>query len=210
MNKNKPIILKTIIFISIILLIILTNFIINSYNEQTPINITTDEMKELQQKYQIAMTNTYSILERICTKENNIYVLKDKYKTNNNYSSYNNLILKISNSLNSKDNLLLLEKNQNTITYKNLDFTNRVLNYKNIINNLNDNQNDKIINSYINTIANLITINCEEEYYNSKKINLFNLSGKAVIYNDYKKLIDNEFEIINAIYNIVEYIENAL
>lgn len=210
MNKNKPIILKTIIFISIILLIILTNFIINSYNEQTPINITTDEMKELQQKYQIAITNTYSILERICTKENNIYVLKDKYKTNNNYSSYNNLILKISNSLNSKDNLLLLEKNQNTITYKNLDFTNRVLNYKNIINNLNDNQNDKIINSYINTIANLITINCEEEYYNSKKINLFNLSGKAVIYNDYKKLIDNEFEIINAIYNIVEYIENAL
>lgn len=210
MNKNKPIILKTIIFISIILLIILTNFIINSYNEQTPINITTDEIKELQQKYQITITNTYSILERICTKENDIYVLKDKYKTNNNYSSYNNLILKISNSLNSKDNLLLLEKNQNTITYKNLDFTNRVLNYKNIINNLNDNQNDKIINSYINTIANLITINCEEDYYNSKKINLFNLSGKTVIYNDYKKLIDNEFEIINAIYNIVEYIEKSL
>lgn len=210
MNKNKPIILKTIIFVSIILLIILTNFIINSYNEQTPINITTDEVKELQQKYKITMTNTYSILERICTKENNIYVLKDKYKTNNNYSSYNNLILKISNSLNSKDNLLLLEKNQNTITYKNLDFTNRVLNYKNIINNLNDNQNDKIINSYINTIANLITINCEEDYYNSKKINLFNLSGKTVIYNDYKKLIDNEFEITNAIYNIVEYIEKSL
>lgn len=210
MNKNKPIILKTIIFVSIILLIILTNFIINSYNEQTPINITTDEVKELQQKYQIAITNAYSILERICTKENNIYVLKDKYKTNNNYSSYNNLILKISNSLNSKDNLLLLEKNQNTIIYKNLDFTNRVLNYKNIINNLNDNQNDKIINSYINTIANLITINCEEDYYNSKKINLFNLSGKTVIYNDYKKLIDNEFEITNAIYNIVEYIEKSL
>lgn len=210
MNKNKPIILKTIIFVSIILLIILTNFIINSYNEKTSINIKTDDIKELQQKYQITMTNTYSILERICTKENNIYVLKDKYKTNNNYSSYNNLILKISNSLNSKDNLLLLEKNQNTITYKTLDFTNRVLNYKNIINNLNDNQNDKIINSYINTITNLITINCEEDYYNSKKINLFNLSGKTVIYNDYKKLIDNEFEITNALYNIVEYIEKSL
>lgn len=187
MKKEKNIIQKTIIFITVILLVLLTNYLINFYNEKT-----------------------YNTLEKISLKTNNIYTLKDEYKDNSKYKNYNGLLLKISNILNSKESIFLLEKPTNNINYKTINYDSKLLTYKQVLNSINNNQNDEIINSYINTVINLININSESNYQNSKKTNLFNILGKSLIYTDYKKLLENELELTAIINNLVEYIEKNI
>ncbi len=120
------------------------------------------------------------------------------------------MLLKISNILNSKESIFLLEKPTNNINYKTINFDSKLLTYKQVLNSINNNQNDEIINSYINTVINIISINSESNYHNSKKTNLFNISGKSLIYTDYKKLLENELELTTIINNLVEYIEKNI
>lgn len=210
MKKEKNIIQKTIIFITVILLVLLTNYLINLYNEKTLITVKDNDIESIYQKYQVNIKKTYNTLEKISLKTNNIYTLKDEYKDNSKYKNYNDLLLKISNILNSKESIFLLEKPTNNINYKTINFDSKLLTYKQVLNSINNNQNDEIINSYINTVINIISINSESNYHNSKKTNLFNISGKSLIYTDYKKLLENELELTTIINNLVEYIEKNI
>ena len=210
MKKEKNIIQKTIIFITVILLVLLTNYLINLYNEKTLITVKDNDIESIYQKYQVNIKKTYNTLEKISLKTNNIYTLKDEYKDNSKYKNYNGLLLKISNILNSKESIFLLEKPTNNINYKTINYDSKLLTYKQVLNSINNNQNDEIINSYINTVINLININSESNYQNSKKTNLFNILGKSLIYTDYKKLLENELELTVIINNLVEYIEKNI
>lgn len=210
MKKEKNIIQKTIIFITVILLVLLTNYLINLYNEKTLITVKDNDIESIYQKYQVNIKKIYNTLEKISLKTNNIYTLKDEYKDNSKYKNYNGLLLKISNILNSKESIFLLEKPTNNINYKTINYDSKLLTYKQVLNSINNNQNDEIINSYINTVINLININSESNYQNSKKTNLFNILGKSLIYTDYKKLLENELELTAIINNLVEYIEKNI
>lgn len=174
------------------------------------INTKTNEVNEIFKKYD----NTHSLLlkqlDKICEKENNIYILKNKYENNSNYTYYNGVILIISNFLNSSNKFFLTEKKFNKIDYDTINFKNRITNYKQIMSSMLSNDNNNIINAYINSIINIISISYEEDYYNMKTNKLFNLSGKKYIYNDYNKIISIELEYMTTLYNIVQYIQNTL
>lgn len=208
-SKYKHINTIKIILICFVIILV-SKDIIALYNEKTPINTKTNEVNEIFEKYD----NTHSLLlkqlDKICEKENNIYILKNKYENNSNYTYYNGVILIISNFLNSSDKFFLTEKKFNKIDYDTINFKNRITNYKQIMSSMLSNDNNNIINAYINSIINIISISYEEDYYNMKTNKLFNLSGKKYIYNDYNKIISIELEYMTTLYNIVQYIENTL
>ncbi len=63
-----------------------------------------------------------------------------------------------------------------------------------------------IINSYIDSYIKLISLNCKSSYQRIE----FNFFGKKDLYNDYKKIINNELEAIRIINNILNYIEKDI
>ena len=196
-----------IIIVCLIIILLLKNFI-NFYNEKTNINTRTKEVKEISERYDSTRALLLSQLDKICVKENNIFILKEEFTNEQNYDYYNGIILNISHIINSSDKFFLAEQKNIKINYSTLNFNNRIANYKQIMRSIaNNNDSNNIVSSYINTIINIISISFKEEYYDMRVNKLFNLFGKEYIYSDYKKTLGIELELMNTLYNIVQYIQ---
>lgn len=196
-----------IIIVCLIIILLLKNFI-NFYNEKTNINTRTKEVKEIYERYDSTRALLLSQLDKICVKENNIFILKEEFTNEQNYDYYNGIILNISHIINSSDKFFLAEQKNIKINYSTLNFNNRIANYKQIMRSIaNNNDSNNIVSSYINTIINIISISFKEEYYDMRVNKLFNLFGKEYIYSDYKKTLGIELELMNTLYNIVQYIQ---
>ena len=210
MKKNyiniKKIVTLITIFISFLLIV---HIIINTYNEKTYINLDNDEIYDLYNEYDQTVSNIINILNTLCIKSEGSCVLSDDYISHRYFLFYNELLLHISNIMNS-DDILLIEKKSQIINYEKINFKTRILNSKTMLKTLYNNNYDHIINSYINSTIRLITLHSDEEYYITKKNNFFNINGTDAIFNDYKIVIENELESIKIIYAILEYIEMDL
>lgn len=205
-TSNKKSTIK-IIIVCLIIILLLKNSI-NFYNEKTNINTRTKEVKEIYERYDSTRALLLSQLDKICVKESDIFILKEEFTNEQNYDYYNGIILNISHILNSSDKFFLAEQKNIKINYSTLNFNNRIANYKQIMRSIaNNNDSNNIVSSYINTIINIMSISFKEEYYDMRVNKLFNLFGKEYIYSDYKKTLDIELELMNTLYNIVQYIQ---
>lgn len=207
-KKVKDYIAKIIMTFLVISVLILPRELINLYNEKTAIDVRTKEIKELYSNYESINQQIIKILDKICIKENDIYILKNEYTENKNYSYFNSIILIISNILNSNTNLL--DKNNNKIHYEQIMFDKRMAMYKQRIQPLINNNYNNIINSYVKSIINILSIDFDDSYYNTRRNKLFNINGRKEIYNDYMILLQVEYEITNMMYNIIQYIQGEI
>lgn len=208
LNIKKIVTLITLsIFIISVLLIAHTT--INIYNEKANIRLDNDEIYDLYEEYDQTTSNITNILTTLCIKSGSSCTLKNDYVSHQYFYFYNELLLKISNIVNSDDIFLIKQKSQ-TINYEKVCFSTRILNSKTLLNSLYNDNYDHIINSYINSAIRLITLHSNEKYYFTKKNSIFNIYGRKAIFNDYKVVIENELESIKIIYDILKYIEMDL
>lgn len=193
----------------IVILLYVVEFSIDIYNEKTQINLDTDEIMEVYKKYDIYKEEIDNNLKKICIfDQNNVCMLREEYEDSENYQYYNSTLLHISNLLNSSSIRLITEK-MTSIKYEDLKFKIRMFNVKEMIKMI-DTDSDSILCDYLNSLNRIITIHAEENYYFSKKNNLFNYHGKDIMYNDYRKIIETELEVYKIVYNITKYIERDL
>lgn len=74
-------------------------------------------------------------------------------------------------------------------------FDKRMAMYKQRIQPLINNNYNNIINSYVKSIINILSIDFDDSYYNTRRNKLFNINGRKEIYNDYMILLQVEYEI---------------
>lgn len=206
-NSKKNVAIKIFILL-LILVIILTRPLISLYNEKTNINVSTQETKEIYSNYESLNQDIIEVLNEMCIKENDIYILKNSYKDNDDYLYFNNILLLISNILNSTNSAFLVENKYDKIHYELINFRKRIVNYKTMLQGFVG--NNDIIDSYANSIINILSIDFNENYYSTRINKLFNINGKQTIYNDYMKLLRVEYEITDMMYNIVKYIQSEI
>ncbi len=199
------------IFLALILLFVIISIGFNIFNEHTSINLKTEEIKDIYTEYDNLVNDSLNIINNISYKEGYTCILNETYKNNDNYNYYNEMLMHICNIINS-NGTLIIDKKLDSVKYEKLEpvFKNKFIGLKERATALYNENEQTIINDYLNSFINLISVNNESSYQESLNNSIINIFGKKYLYNDYKKEITYEKEIINIIDAILQDIQKNL